>query len=381
MGTPSQSGAGQDKQSQKVHPFWGIMVIVAALALTFVMVYPFIASRQRELPLPTTEETTVKVADRMAGLSPEARAELAQELLNNRNPMLRLATVEAVEDWKIRQAYPLLQNALEDNSSAVRRRAIEAMWRLDRERGMKLLLAGIVDPDVDIRRGAISQMRFANDKRVVPAVIPLLDDQDTTVRFFAMGVLRKLTEQPYFTRTSDPPEKQKAVIEQWKRWWEREKTRWKHEQKWATAQPIYPRRADPASPFALRALDGSRWRLQDLRGKMVVLHFFGTWCAPCEVEMPVLVRLRETYSPDEVVIIGVAVNETEGERAVRQWIERFKINFPMALATADLVSGYWIQGVPITYIIDGEGRIRYRFEGDRDFESFQRMIEHVRTAR
>ncbi len=381
MGTPLQSGAEEEKRAQKVHPFWGIMVIVAALALIFVMVYPFIASRQhRELPLPTTEETPVQVAERMEGLSPEDRAKLAEELFQSPNPLIRLATVEAIEDWKIRQAYPLLQGALEDNCSAVRRRAMEALWRLDRERGLRLLLAGLHDEDVDIRRGAISQIRFANEKRAVPAVVPLLDDPDRTVRFFALGVLRRLTGQPYFTRSSDPPEKQKAVIQQWKQWWNKERARWQEEQKWATASAIHPKRADTAPPFALRTLDGSRLRLSDLRGKMVVVHFFATWCAPCEIEMPELVRLREAYLPEELVMIGVAVNETEGERVVREWIERFKITYPQALATPDIISAYWVQGVPITYVIDPEGRIRYRFEGERDFVTLQKVVERIRRG-
>lgn len=381
MGTSLQSGVDGDKRSRKVHPFWGILVIIAALALIFVIIYPFIASRrQRELPLPAAEETTVNIADRMSGLSTEARAGLARELFQSTNPLIRLATVEAIEDYKIRQAYPLLGSALQDNCSAVRRRAIEALWRLDRERGLHLLLAGLRDDDVDIRRGAISQLRFVNDKRVVPAVIPLLDDPDRTVRVFALGVLRRLTGQPFFARTSDPPEKQKAVSDQWKQWWKKEQTLWVRKHGRIISDPIYPKRVDAAPAFSLRTLDGSRARLSEFRGKTVLLHFFATWCAPCEMEMPELVRLRQSYPPDELVMIGVAVNETQGERAVREWVERFKITYPLALATPEIVAAYWVQGVPISYIIDREGRIRYRFEGDRDFATLQKMIERVRRG-
>lgn len=378
MASPSQSGAEDEKKHQKVHPFWGILVIVAALAVIFVMVYPFIASRMnRELQLPTTEETTVKVADRMARLPQTERVKWARELFQNPNPLLRVATVESIEDWKIRDAYSLLERGLEDNCSAVRRRSLEALWRLDRQRGMRLLLAGLRDDDVDIRRAAISQLRFANDKRVIPAVIPLLDDYDRTTRFFALGVLRKLTEQPYFTRTSDPPEKQQAVIRQWKQWWAEERPRWRDEERWATVAPIYPKRTDPAPQFTIRSIDGTRLRLPEMRGKIVLLHFYGTWCAPCEAEMPELVRLRQAYPEDVLLMIGVAVNETQGARAVREWIEKFKITYPQALATPEVVAAYWVQGVPITYVIDQEGRIRYRFEGERDFETLRRTVERV----
>lgn len=381
MASSSPSGAEGEKKPQKVHPFWGVLVIIATAAVLFVMGYPFIASRRyQNLQLPTTEETTVRVADRMEGLPQAERVQLAYELFRSPNPLLRLATVESIESWKIQGAYPLLEKGLEDNCSAVRRRSLEALWRLDRKRGMRLLLAGLRDEDVDIRRAAISQLRFVNDKRVVPAVVPLLEDYDQTTRFFALGVLRKLTRQPYLIRTTDPPEKQQVVIRQWKQWWDKERSHWADEQRWATAEPIYPKRTDPAPPFTLRSLDGKLLRLPEMKGKMLVLHFYGTWCAPCEAEMPELVRLRQTYPEDVLVMIGIAVNETQGERAVREWIERFKITYPQALATSEIVSAYWIQGVPITYIIDHEGRIRYRFEGERDFETLCKAIERVREG-
>ncbi len=375
MAHPSPSGTDGEKQSQKVHPFWGLLAIASAIAVIFVIAYPFIASRRSQnLRLPTAEETAVKVADRMAPLSGAERAKLARELFRNPNPLMRLAAVEAIEDWKVREAFPLLEHALEDNYSAVRRRAMESLWRMDRERGIRLLLAGLQDDDVDIRRGAISQLRFANDKRVIPAVIPLLDDEDDTVRFFALGVLRKLTGLPYFARTSDPPAKRQAVILQWKQWWAKEQARWEKEKRWATTPPVSPTRSDPAADFALTTIDGSRIRLTDYRGKLLLLHFYGTWCAPCETEMPELVRVRQAFSESQLAMVGIAVNETQGERAVREWVEKFNITYPQALATSEVVSGYWIQGVPVTYLIDAQGRIRYRWDGDRDFETFRRAI-------
>jgi peroxiredoxin len=375
MAHPSPSGADGEKQSQKVHPFWGLLAIASAIAVIFVIAYPFIASRRSQnLRLPTAEETAVKVADRMAPLSGAERAKLARELFRNPNPLMRLAAVEAIEDWKVREAFPLLEHALEDNYSAVRRRAMESLWRMDRERGIRLLLAGLQDDDVDIRRGAISQLRFANDKRVIPAVIPLLDDEDDTVRFFALGVLRKLTGLPYFARTSDPPAKRQAVILQWKQWWAKEQARWEKEKRWATTPPVSPTRSDPAADFALTTIDGSRIRLTDYRGKLLLLHFYGTWCAPCETEMPELVRVRQAFSESQLAMVGIAVNETQGERAVREWIQRFKVTYPQALDTPEIVRTYWIQGVPVTYLIDAQGRIRYRWDGDRDFETFRRAI-------
>ena len=371
----SSSGADNEKQSQRVHPFWGVLVVLAALAVIFVMAYPFIASRQsRNLPLSNAEEATVKVADRMAPLSGAERAKLARELLRSPNPLIRLAAVEAISDWKVREAFPLLETAMEDNYSSLRRRAMETLWRMDREKGMRLLLAGLRDDDVDIRRAAISQLRFSDDKRIIPAVIPLLDDKDATVRFFALGVLRKLTGMPYFARSSDPPAKREEVIRQWKQWWAKQQSRWEKEIRWATVSPIHPTRTDPATDFTLTAIDGSRIRLKDYRGKLLLLHFYGTWCAPCEAEMPELVRVRQAFPESQLAMLGIAVNETQGERAVREWMQKFKVTYPQALDTPEIVRTFWIQGVPVTYLIDAQGRIRYRWDGERDFETFRRAI-------
>ena len=371
----SSSGADGEKQSQRVHPFWGVLVVLAALAVIFVMAYPFIASRQsRNLPLSNAEEATVKVADRMAPLSSAERAKLARELLRSTNPLMRLAAVEAISDWKVREAFPLLETAMEDNYSSLRRRAMETLWRMDREKGMRLLLAGLRDDDVDIRRAAISQLRFSDDKRIIPAVIPLLDDKDATVRFFALGVLRKLTGMPYFARSSDPPAKREEVIRQWKQWWAKQQSRWEKEIRWATVSPIHPTRTDPATDFTLTAIDGSRIRLKDYRGKLLLLHFYGTWCAPCVAEMPELVRVRQAFPESQLAMLGIAVNETQGERAVREWMQKFKVTYPQALDTPEIVRTFWIQGVPVTYLIDAQGRIRYRWDGERDFETFRRAI-------
>jgi peroxiredoxin len=375
MAHPSSSGADSEKQSQRVHPFWGLLAIASAIAVIFVIAYPFIASRRSQnLPLSNAEETTVKVADRMAPLSSAERATVARELFRSPNPLIRLAAVEAINDWKVREAFPLLETAMEDNYSSLRRRAMETLWRMDREKGMRLLLAGLRDDDVDIRRAAISQLRFSDDKRVIPAVIPLLDDTDATVRFFALGVLRKLTGMPYFARSSDPPAKREEVIRQWKQWWAKQQSRWEKEIRWATVSPIHPTRIDPATDFTLTAIDGSRIRLKDYRGKLLLLHFYGTWCAPCEAEMPELVRVRQAFPESQLAMLGIAVNETQGERAVREWMQKFKVTYPQALDTPELVRTYWIQGVPVTYLIDAQGRIRYRWDGERDFETFRRAI-------
>lgn len=378
MESPVSSGGESEKRHARSQRIWGVLVILAAIAVVFVITYPLVSALiSRQHTVPSIEDTTITVSDNIASLPPEQRAEMAKRLFRSPNPLVRLAVVEAIEDWQIRGAFDLLERSLEDNCSAVRRRGMETLWKQDRQRGMQLLLAALRDMDADLRRGAIGQVRFANEPRVVPAVIPLLDDPDPTIRFFATGVLRKLTGMPYLARNTDSEQRKQEVVQQWKRWWQQNRHRWKQTEQWARVPAIAPKRADPAPPFSLRTIDGERLRLSDLKGKIVVLHFYATWCAPCEHEMPNLVRLRQNYPPEQVAVIGLAVNETDGGKTVREWIQRFGITYPQALASPAVVAAYWVQGVPITYLIDAQGRIRYRFEGERDFESYRQMVEYL----
>lgn len=380
MASPSSSDKEAGTRHRKSPPVGTLLVALAALMLVLVMMYPFLAGGSRQVSLPDPEQVVMEVSSRMAQLPPEERAPLAQETFRSANPLVRQATVEAVLDWKVQEAYPLLEQAFADNCSAVRRRVVESLWRVDWERGVRVLLAALHDDDIDIRRSALNQARFVDDRRLIPHLIPLLDDADPNIRLMAVGALRKVAKQPYFFRSTDPAEKQQAVLRQWKTWWVKERARWAKMEKQAAVAPVHPTRTDPAPNFSLRSLDGKRWRLHDLRGKLVLLHFYGTWCAPCESEMPHLVRLRQTYSSDELVMIGVAMNEPKGARAVREWTQRFGITYPQALATPQIVAAYWVQGVPITYLIDREGRIRYRLEGERDFDTLRRVVERLRQS-
>lgn len=378
MAVSSPSGNETSASRSRRLPKGTLLVALAGLVVVFVIAYPFLVDSEHLTSPPDTEAEILEVSRRMAPLSPEQRAQLAYDTFRSPNPLKRQATVEAVLDWKVQEAYPLLEQAFADSCSAVRRRVAESLWRVDYERGIRVLLAALRDDDLDIRRAALNQAKFVVDRRLVPTLIALLDDADPNVRLMAVGALRRIAQQPYFVRTTESAEKQQAVLRQWKAWWAKEQPRWAEVAKQANVPPIHPTRTDPAPAFSVKSLDGKRWRLHDLRGKLVLLHFYGTWCAPCESEMPHLVRLRQTYSLDELVMIGVAMNESKGARTVREWIRRFGITYPQVLATPQMVAAYWVQGVPITYLIDREGRIRYRLEGERDYDTLRRVVERLR---
>jgi cytochrome c biogenesis protein CcmG, thiol:disulfide interchange protein DsbE len=114
-----------------------------------------------------------------------------------------------------------------------------------------------------------------------------------------------------------------------------------------------------APDFALKTSDGTDIRLSDLRGKVVLLNFWATWCPPCKAEMPDLDALyREYGSAHDFVVLGVDMEENAQE--VRDFASRGHISFPLLLDDNGLVSAqlYAVRSLPTSMIIDREGRIR-----------------------
>ena len=119
-----------------------------------------------------------------------------------------------------------------------------------------------------------------------------------------------------------------------------------------------------APDFTLPTLAGDSLRLSDLRGQIVLLNFWATWCAPCIQEIPDLIALHDELSPHGFTVVGVSLDE-EGSDFVKIFTERFGITYPLPLDEEGTVSeaygGVW--ALPTTYVIDPEGQIMQRVVG------------------
>jgi len=111
-----------------------------------------------------------------------------------------------------------------------------------------------------------------------------------------------------------------------------------------------------APDFALTDASGKTVRLSDYRGKVVLLNFWATWCAPCKAEVPWFVDLQKTYK-DDLVVLGVSFDD-DGWDSVRPFIEQRGVNYPVMLAGPELPEQYRkIESLPATLMIDRNGRI------------------------
>ncbi|MBL8164798.1 MAG: TlpA family protein disulfide reductase [Anaerolineae bacterium] len=111
-----------------------------------------------------------------------------------------------------------------------------------------------------------------------------------------------------------------------------------------------------APDFTVTTLNGSQIRLSDLKGRVVVLNFWASWCGPCRDEAEVLEDIWQRYQDRGVVVLGIAYTDTE--RNARAFIEEFSQTYPNALDIGTRISDlYNITGVPETFIIDQNGEI------------------------
>ena len=142
----------------------------------------------------------------------------------------------------------------------------------------------------------------------------------------------------------------------------------------AGAQELRPWSGGATPPLALQDLDGRRHRLEDYRGKVVLINFWATWCEPCREEMPSLNKLRASLAGQPFAVL--AVNLAESEARVRRFMEQVPLDFPVLLDRDSAVAKAWQARIlPASFVVGPDGRIRYWMLGEIDWTQ-----ERVRNA-
>jgi len=119
----------------------------------------------------------------------------------------------------------------------------------------------------------------------------------------------------------------------------------------------------PAKGFTLKDLQSNKMRLSDFRGKVVLLNFFATWCPPCRMEIPELIRIYQQNKKKGLVILGISLDAEEASFVLKNFVRVMKIPYPVLIGTEEVVEDYRILGVPTTLVINKEGKIYQRFDG------------------
>ncbi len=118
----------------------------------------------------------------------------------------------------------------------------------------------------------------------------------------------------------------------------------------------------PAPDFALKSASGENLRLSEYRGDVVMINFWATWCGPCRQEMPLLDELYVRYQRVGFNLLGVNIDDDTG-RAMKM-IDELGVTFPVLFDSRKEVSKlYDVAAMPVTLLVDREGRIRYVHHG------------------
>ena len=148
--------------------------------------------------------------------------------------------------------------------------------------------------------------------------------------------------------------------------------------------PLKDAQARPLKPvpeMSWTGFEGNVQKLKDYRGKVVILDFWATYCAPCIEEIPHLKALQAKYGPDELLVIGLHVGGDEDKPKVPEFVERLKITYPLAYPEDALTS--FIFGaetaIPQTAIFDRQGRLAKKIVGFDDKIKVE-LDEAVETA-
>ena len=118
-----------------------------------------------------------------------------------------------------------------------------------------------------------------------------------------------------------------------------------------------------APDFILPSTDGKQIKLSDYKGKIVILDFWATWCGPCRKGIPDLIEIQNEYK-DNVVIIGISLDQQNTIGSVIPFMKEFGINYPVVYGNGKVVADYgYIQSIPTSFIINGNGNIVDGFIG------------------
>jgi thiol-disulfide isomerase/thioredoxin len=114
--------------------------------------------------------------------------------------------------------------------------------------------------------------------------------------------------------------------------------------------------------FTLRDLDGRTISAADLRGKVVIINFWATWCGPCRMEIPDLIALQKKY-PKELQVVGISEDEIPADQ-VKQFVAANHMNYSVAMTTPEIERLFpGINALPTTYIVNRDGRVVMRHAG------------------
>jgi peroxiredoxin len=150
---------------------------------------------------------------------------------------------------------------------------------------------------------------------------------------------------------------------------------------WGGMAGFQPRISDAAQgglrakDFTLKDVKSKTMKLSDLRGRVVLLNFFSTWCPPCRIEIPELIKIYQKYNKKNVLVVGVSLDTEDVPKIVQDYVRDMKIPYPVLIGNMELAGEYQVSAVPTLFLIDKKGKITKRFDGVVPNSKIEKVIK------
>ncbi len=407
--------------------------LVVPLIAVAILTWLFRAPLQRQIRESATlanDAPTPEVVSDMIEQAADPRAALltawnSGKIVHREVAIRSFSRVQPAEQPLSLELDSLLLSAALDPDMNVRESALGILRERNHPALAALAAEQLRDLDQQVRVLGLNQLKFVSPAIGVPTVIPLLDDPDPFIVTMSLKLLENWSGQKFGVKLSETGsfenektglkeyregshEKAKAGAERAKAWWAEHQSEFPSVRLEVPAAAYSARQPVPAGDFQLRTLDGKKISLTDLRGKVVLVNFWTTWCSACVSEMPELIALQKKHG-DNLVIIGVSLDyvpdshghigghaaveeqkngdgEQDDHEATVAALKRVRdkvartvkargINYPILLDEKNEVGGRFNGGeLPTTVIVDAQGHVRRRFIGARSLPVFEAMI-------
>jgi cytochrome c biogenesis protein CcmG/thiol:disulfide interchange protein DsbE len=134
---------------------------------------------------------------------------------------------------------------------------------------------------------------------------------------------------------------------------------------------------NPGFNFNLPDLNGKIVRLEDFRGKVLIINFWATWCPPCEEEIAKLDHIHKRYENEGLVVIGIALDK-DSLNLVEPFVREKRIGYPILMGNEEvLVSLKDFSGVPTTLIVDQKGNTKKKYDGSFDKDDLEKSLKEL----
>ena len=136
----------------------------------------------------------------------------------------------------------------------------------------------------------------------------------------------------------------------------------------------------PANDFSLPGRDGKPVKLSSLKGKVVLLDFWATWCTGCKVEIPWFIEFDKAYRAKGLAAVGVSMDD-EGWKTIEPYLKAHPISYTVVAGNFDAAGPYGITALPVTVLIDRAGRVAARHVGVVDRKQFEAELQQLLAER